>query len=202
MFARTTNCCFVSAAEARESWVIPNKKRSDETLGSASNSRAPTVDPASPTKAASARAKAPQVETLAAKAKFTTQDAYSDDDNDDLYARLDEQVDKEADDEKMSPTNKKVLVPATEVRSGPQVDVINNHHDWDNGEPLNPDQRKEILALRSDYEKSRAMNKIRNARVLKELYLKNAVGEALAGSEGGKTSTGSSDLKSKQKTKA
>ena len=201
MFVQTTNCCFVSVADACKSWVIPNKKCSDETLGSTSNSWVTTIDPTSPTKAASVRAKAPQVKTL--KAKSTTQDAYSDDDDDDdLYARLDEQINKEADDEKMSPTNKKVLVPATEVWSEPQVNVINNHHDWDNGKPLTSDQCKEILTLRLDYKKSWVMNKIQNAWVLKELYLKNAVGEALASSEGGKTNMGSSDLKSKQKTKA
>jgi hypothetical protein len=198
MFVRTTNCCFVSAAEARKSWIIPNEKRSDETVGSASNSRAPTVDPTSPMKAVSATAKAPQVETL--KSKSTTQDAYSDDDDDDLY--LDEQIDEESDDEKTSPTNKKSLVPATELRLEPQVNVINSHQDWDNGEPLTSDQRKEILALGSDYERSRAMNKLRNARLLKELDLKNEVGRALTGSEGGKTSTGLSDSKSKRKTKA
>jgi hypothetical protein len=149
-------------------------------------------------KAVSVTAKAPQVETL--KSKSTTQDAYSDDDDDDLY--LDEQIDEESDDEKTSPTNKKSLVPATELRFEPQVNVINSHQDWDNGEPLTSDQHKEILALGSDYERSRAMNKLRNARLLKELDLKNEVGRALTSSEGGKTSTGSSDLKSKRKTKA
>jgi hypothetical protein len=99
------------------------------------------------------------------------------------------------------PPNKKTPAPATKPRSELQVDVVDNHQDWDNGEPLTSDQRKEILALRSNYERSRAMNKLRNARLLKELDLKNEARKTLAGSgsKGGTTGAGSSDSKSKRK---
>ena len=38
--------------------------------------------------------------------------------------------------------------------------VINLHEDWDNGEVLTPEQRKKIMAMGSNYERSKAMNMI------------------------------------------
>jgi hypothetical protein len=51
--------------------------------------------------------------------------------------------------------------------------VINLYEDWDNGEVLTPEQRKKIMAMGSNYERSKAMNMIRNARLIEELGVQN-----------------------------
>lgn len=56
--------------------------------------------------------------------------------------------------------------------------------DWDNGEPLTEEQRKYVMGLKSNYEKSRAMNKIRNSCMLRELDVQEDV-RALSGVKGG-----------------
>ena len=58
--------------------------------------------------------------------------------------------------------------------------------DWDNGEELTPQQRKDVLALKSNYERARVMNKIQNDRKLRELELKNEVVKTFAGLKGDK----------------
>jgi hypothetical protein len=48
------------------------------------------------------------------------------------------------------------------------------------GEVLTPDQLAEIMSLKLNYEHAQAMNKHRNARLLKELELKQGVSDLLA----------------------
>src|SRR6202011_1651936 len=49
---------------------------------------------------------------------------------------------------------------------------VDPYKDWDKREPLTPKQNKSIMALNSNYEKYRAMNKLKNEHLLHELDLK------------------------------
>ena len=62
--------------------------------------------------------------------------------------------------------------------------LIDPVSDWDNGKKLTLDQCKAIMALRSNYEKARMMNKLRNERIMLELELKNEVARTLAVAKG------------------
>ena len=50
--------------------------------------------------------------------------------------------------------------------------TIDHFADWDNGEPLTKEQRKTIMSLKLNYERSKAMNKMCNERMMCELDLK------------------------------
>ena len=72
----------------------------------------------------------------------------------------------------------------------PKKQIADAYSDWDNGEPLTPAERKTIMALKSNYERARAMNQRRNNRLLGELELKEDVKKLLQVGKGtGKKST-------------
>ena len=87
-------------------------------------------------------------------------------------------------------------VGATEPH-GLQVDAYAN---WDNGEPLTPDERAAILRMKSNYERSQTMNKRRNTRMLKELEMGNAIMDAFKDVPGNQKN--GALLKPKPKTKS
>jgi hypothetical protein len=68
----------------------------------------------------------------------------------------------------------------TKTSTPPKLTSTDIYKDWDNGEALTPDERAEIMSLKSNYERAQAMNKRRNARLLKELELKQGVSDLLA----------------------
>jgi hypothetical protein len=68
----------------------------------------------------------------------------------------------------------------TNTSTPPKLTSTNIYKDWDNGEALTPDKRAEIMLLKSNYECTQAMNKCHNARLLKELKLKQGVSDLLA----------------------
>ena len=68
---------------------------------------------------------------------------------------------------------------------------------WDNGEPLSNEQCKVILALKSDYEQAKAINTIRNQRLLGELDVKAELTKVFEGTEGTKAGTASSKSRSR-----
>lgn len=53
----------------------------------------------------------------------------------------------------------------------PIASTVEEREWWDNGEPVTKAQREKVLALESDYEKSKEMNKIQNLRLVEQLGL-------------------------------
>ena len=53
--------------------------------------------------------------------------------------------------------------------------MVDLYKDWDNGESLTPEQRTEVMALGSNYERAQMMNKLCNSRMIEELDIRNAV---------------------------
>jgi len=66
----------------------------------------------------------------------------------------------------------------------PKKQIVDAYIDWDNGEPLTPAERKTIMALKSNYERARAMNQRRNNRLLGKLELKEDVEKLLQTGKG------------------
>jgi hypothetical protein len=65
----------------------------------------------------------------------------------------------------------------TKTSITPQPTSTDPYKDWDNGEALTPIEHAKIMLLKSNYERAQAMNKRRNARMLKELELKQGVAD-------------------------
>lgn len=61
--------------------------------------------------------------------------------------------------------------PAHVEKPKPPAPAVDEYANWDNGEPLTQEERQAILRLKSNYEKSREMNKRRNRRIQIELGL-------------------------------
>ena len=68
---------------------------------------------------------------------------------------------------------------------------------WDNGKLLSNEQCKVILALKSDYERAKAINMIKNQRLLGELDVKAELTKVVEGTEGTKAGTASSKGRSR-----
>ena len=103
----------------------------------------------------------------------------SDDSDPDFGLLLQEQSDgedeedEEDEDDGSRLTNKAPRAPSPKKT----IPIIDHYKDWDNGEPLSPEGRKHILSMGSDYERAQAMNKRRNQRKLRELEVKNGIGD-------------------------
>ena len=66
------------------------------------------------------------------------------------------------------PVEKPAYIEKPKQAAAPPVDEYAN---WDNGEPLTQEERQAVLRLKSNYERSREMNKRRNRRIQMELGL-------------------------------
>ena len=153
------------APDVRKEWALPGIDSDSQmaVVASMPASRATTVAPAAHREETERemsqepdRAKTPAID-----------EAFFDD-------RSESVDDNDSDDNHGSPASKK-LSPK------PKASIPDQYKDWDNGEPLTTEQRQSIMALKSNYERSRAMNQFRNQRQLKELELKAAAESALDG---------------------
>ena len=177
------------APEIRKSWAQVPDPDVDTIVGSGPPSRMTTVDPVRhKVKPTGTAAKSPSV----ASAKDSCKERWEDDvagygsegdgdgeDNgdseDDAPFDLIQSGDSTAEEDNLkTPTQKAPTTQANEVTADP-------HGDWDNGEPLTNEERKAILAMGSNYERSKEMNKRKNARRLAELDLRGEVVEMLEG---------------------
>jgi len=147
----------LSAPDVRKAWALPSPK-ADETLVDSSDSpRASTVDPQpDPSKGkgtAANKAKNPRGNATASRAEPSDDVETFDLDgvNSDSEDETEDETENETEDETETDTPPKSKKPDA---------VINLHEDWDNGEVLTPEQRKKIMAMGSNYERSKAMNMI------------------------------------------
>ena len=144
------------APNVRKEWVLPSKL---DSIGAEGSSHATTVVPiAGPTNTKGKARQKPSVE------------------KDPLPIDNESSQDESADSTDDDDTDKR-----PQKRKAGYVDP---YKDWDNGESLTPKQRKSIMALNSNYERYRAMNKLKNSRLLRELDMKAEVTRALEGHEG------------------
>ena len=153
------------APDVRKEWALPGTDSDSQTtvVASMPASRATTV-------ASAAHPEETELETSQEPNRAKTSaidDTFSDD-------RSESVDDNDSDDNRGLPASKK-LGPK------PKASIPDQYKDWDNGERLTPEQRQSIMALKSNYERSRAMNQFRNQRQLKELELKAAAESAFDG---------------------
>ena len=76
----------------------------------------------------------------------------------------DDDDDEDDDEDDAGPVSKKKLAPNLKSK----LKVVDQFKDWDNGETLTPAQRTYVMALGSNYERAQMMNKLRNARMLRD----------------------------------
>jgi hypothetical protein len=155
----TTHLLVLSAPDVRKEWALSVTDDQTTIVRDTLASRATTVTPVDQGK-------------TKREASHQVLDKYKTHAIDDLYAFSDYPSD--GDDDRDSPASKK-LGPK------PKAATFDPYKDWDNGEPLTTEQRQSIMALKSNYERSRAMNQLRNQRQLKELDLQAAARSALDG---------------------
>lgn len=144
----------VSAPDVRKSWALPRAKTPETITGSNSPSRATRIQPDN---------------RITTNKRNSRLKPIPDIQDDELIFSDDEQLGLESNSKPKHPP-KSLKAPA-----------IDDFADWDNGKPLTKQQRKNIMSLKSNYERSREMNKIRNQRKLRELDLKGGVAQALGG---------------------
>jgi hypothetical protein len=161
----STDLPALSAPDVRKEWALPATNSETTVVGSTPASRATTVAPAAhPEKTKRETFQVPDKrETLTIDSVFSDNRSESSDDSDD-----------DDDGDRGLPASKK-------LGSKPKASTLDQYKDWDNGEPLTTEQRQSIMALKSNYERFRAMNQLRNQRRLKELDLKAAAESALDG---------------------
>ena len=176
------------APDIRKEWALPDD--TDLTIvGSNPPSRATTVDPNPQTRSIKkanndAPANMPSHNELGdiddsddgdPDFELMLEERPDDKDEDDDEGGDDEDEDEEDEDEDdgSKSTNKAPRTPLPKKT----VPIINHYKDWDNGEPLSPEGRKHIMNMKSDYERAQAMNKRRNERKLRELEVKNGIGD-------------------------
>jgi hypothetical protein len=175
----STHLPALSAPDVRKEWAFPGKDSQTTAAGSTPASRATTVAPA----AHPEKTKRDKRETSAIDDAFPDNCSESGDDSDDS---------DDDDDDRGLPASKK-------LGSKPKASTLDRYKDWDNGEPMTTEQRKSIMALKSNYERFRAMNQLRNQRQLKELDLKAAAESALDGRKDQKGKKGKGKAKESSK---
>jgi hypothetical protein len=171
------------APDIRKEWALPDD--TDLTVvGSNPPSRATTVDPNPQTRSIKranndAPANMPSHNELGdiddsddgdPNFELMLEERPDDKDEDDNKDEDDEDDDK---DDGSKLTNKAPRTPLPKKT----IPIINHYKDWDNGELLSPEGRKRIMNMKSDYEWAQAMNKRRNERKLRELEVKNGIGD-------------------------
>jgi hypothetical protein len=151
------------APDVRKEWALPAANSQTTVVGSTPASRATTVAPAAcPEKAKRETFQVDKGETPTIGGAFSDNRSEIGDNSDD------------DDGDRGLPASKK-------LGSKPKASTFDQYTDWDNGEPLTTEQRQSIMALKSNYERFRVMNQLRNQRQLKELDLKAAAESALDG---------------------
>jgi hypothetical protein len=173
----------LSAPDVRKAWALPSPKVDKTLVDSSDSLRAPTVNPQpGPSKGKG---------TTVNRAKNSRDNAAAShtESSDDVETFNLDGAGSDLEDETEDETETETETPSTSKK--PDV-IIDLHEDWDNGEGLTPEQRKKIMAMRSNYERSKAMNMIRNTRLIGELGIQNEAQKLFEGGRVEQTKASSS----------
>ena len=154
-----------SAPDIRKAFIIPNNDEETTIVGSRT-SRAGTADLDQDVSAKSTTSKS----TKTSKAR--ARDSPKSDNGSDLDYEM-ENIGSDSDEDIAEPIPKKPSGGAKTDPTSKRVPVVDLYKDWDNGELLTPEQRAEVMALGSNYERAQMMNKLRNSRMIEELDIRN-----------------------------
>lgn len=174
----------ISAPETRKSWALSSPNKPQATT--AGTSRAATVDHTH--RLPNLQEKVPQKTSNSDPADLESIEHDSSSSEDEFDDEFDDISDKGA----TAKPNARII-PTKSRTADPFAD-------WDDGEPLTHEQRAQIMALKSNYERSKAVNVIRNARKMDEVGVKDGLGEVLRGAKGVKAQGTKSSLKQKAKS--
>jgi hypothetical protein len=151
----------LSAPDVCKAWALPSPKVDETLVDSSNSSRAPTVNPKpGPSKGKDTSANKAKNSRGNAAASHTEPSA-------DVETFDLDGVSSDSEDETDTDTD---TLPTLKKKPDAIIDL---YEDWDNGEVLTPEQRKKIMAMASNYERSKAMNTIRNTRLIEELGVRN-----------------------------
>ena len=137
---------FISALHIRKSWALPQVETPATITGSDGPSRATRIPP-------------DKRNTTNVGNSWSRVNIHDSDDDELVFSDDDTEVVSESDSAPKRPLKSKAA-------------AIDHFANWDNGEPLTKEQRKKIMSLKSNYERSKAMNKMCNERMMRELDLK------------------------------
>jgi hypothetical protein len=157
----------------RKAWALPEPDSQTTVLSNNPSSCSQTVEPTRHVEKPSANVSKNSNRNIAAASSHKTDtpaDSTESSDESSKYTLSDEDDDDD---------DKRPLPPAK--GKAPRVDPFT---DWDNGEPLTPEERMSVMALKSNYERAKVMNKRRNDRILQELDMKEAAAKVLDGKKG------------------